>query len=105
MGHLNETTFTAGDRIASEVTQHLVKIRDGLDIRYRVPIGSETWIDGGLPPGVTSGGAQAPYVASASVPVDCTNVAFTGVSKGAGMTMLVSTDGTVVPPPNSAVTR
>jgi hypothetical protein len=42
---LDGTTFAQGTLVTSEVTQHLVKIRDGLDIRYRIPFGPETWLD------------------------------------------------------------
>ncbi|HZV00079.1 MAG TPA: hypothetical protein VFF73_25405 [Planctomycetota bacterium] len=42
---LDETIFAQGAVVDSEVTQHVVKIRDGLDIRYRIPIGDETWLD------------------------------------------------------------
>lgn len=40
-----ETSFAQGSLVASEVTQHMVKVRDGLDIRYRIPIAPETWLD------------------------------------------------------------
>lgn len=42
---LDETTFARGTTVLSEVTQHIVKLRDGLDIRYRLPIAAETWVD------------------------------------------------------------
>jgi hypothetical protein len=42
---IDGTTFAQGTVVASEITQHIVKIRDGLDIRYRFPAGPETWLD------------------------------------------------------------
>src|SRR5206468_841868 len=42
---IDERSFAQGTAVASEITQHLVKIRDGLDIRYRIPIAEETWVD------------------------------------------------------------
>jgi hypothetical protein len=42
---IDETPFQQGSLAVSEVTQHIVKIRDGLDIRFRVPLGEETNLD------------------------------------------------------------
>jgi hypothetical protein len=42
---LDETNFPEGTVVSSQVIQHFVVFRDGLDIRYRIPEGDETWID------------------------------------------------------------
>jgi hypothetical protein len=42
---MDEVQFPEGSLVTSQVTQQFVKVRDGLDIRYRVPLGDETWLD------------------------------------------------------------
>ncbi|MEZ0228148.1 MAG: hypothetical protein ACAI25_05950 [Planctomycetota bacterium] len=42
---LADVTFAPGSQIDSEITQHTLRVRDGLDIRYRIPIAAETWLD------------------------------------------------------------
>jgi hypothetical protein len=43
---VDDRTFPSGETVTSETTQHYAKLRDALDIRYRLPLGPEQcWLD------------------------------------------------------------